>query len=266
MCIKMRGGGASGHGRAACAGQLRFAALGCAGIGICLNGRLFMKKACQLLISAFLCAAAASCGAHGGGALPDNPIVSDPGASVSSGGENAGEAERGADAGGAQDNAAEAPASGAGSETEPDAGNDLQQSAPPDGSAETEDDSPNVSGTESNSDDSEFDGILLIECVARIDIKGALYTAQAAGPTIEESRDNAIGEACSIPCAEQISALNLTDDEAESQIDACAETCSDEAIAIAAICYRDGASIYAEGAWSANNDPAPTNGAETSSR
>ena len=226
-----------------------------------------MKKCCRLWVSALLCAAATSCGAHGGGALPDDPIASASGVSVSSDGARDGEAGRDADAVGAQDDAAEAPAPDAGSEPDSESGEDLRQpSAPPAGNVKDEEDSPNATEAESDSDDSDVDGILLIKCVARIDIKGALYTAQATGPTIEESRDNAIGEACSIPCAEQISAQNLTDDEAESQIDACAETCSDEAIAIAAICYRDGASIYAEGAWSANNDPAPTNGAETSSR
>lgn len=105
---------------------------------------------------------------------------------------------------------------------------------------------------------------MLIQCEARIDRNGELYTAQAVGPTIEEARDNAIVEACSIPCAESLESKGISDDELEKEIDACAEQCSDEAIVIAAVCMRKGVSIYTEGAWNENGDPAPTNGSETS--
>lgn len=103
----------------------------------------------------------------------------------------------------------------------------------------------------------------LVKCDARIDFESDLYTAQAVGPTIEEARDNAVDEACSIPCAESLKSASLSDDELEAQIDACAESCSEEAIVIAAACFQDGASIYTEGAWSETNDPAPTNGDES---
>lgn len=105
---------------------------------------------------------------------------------------------------------------------------------------------------------------MLIQCEGRIDRNGELYTAQAVGPTIEEARDNAIVEACSIPCAESLESKGISDDELEKEIDACAEQCSDEAIVIAAVCMRKGVSIYTEGAWNENGDPAPTNGSETS--
>ncbi len=120
---------------------------------------------------------------------------------------------------------------------------------------------------EEGSDAQVMDGAaddMLIQCEARIDRNGELYTAQAVGPTIEEARDNAIVEACSIPCAESLESKGISDDELEKEIDACAEQCSDEAIVIAAVCMRKGVSIYTEGAWNENGDPAPTNGSETS--
>lgn len=120
---------------------------------------------------------------------------------------------------------------------------------------------------EEGSDAQVMDGVaddMLIQCEARIDRNGELYTAQAVGPTIEEARDNAIVEACSIPCAESLESKGISDDELEKEIDACAEQCSDEAIVIAAVCMRKGVSIYTEGAWNENGDPAPTNGSETS--
>lgn len=121
----------------------------------------------------------------------------------------------------------------------------------------------NTEGDSDGSEDLEESAQSLVKCDARIDFESDLYTAQAVGPTIEEARDNAVDEACSIPCAESLKSASLSDDELEAQIDACAESCSEEAIVIAAACFQDGASIYTEGAWSETNDPAPTNGDES---
>lgn len=121
----------------------------------------------------------------------------------------------------------------------------------------------NTEGDSDGSEDLEDSAHSLVKCDARIDFESDLYTAQAVGPTIEEARDNAVDEACSIPCAESLKSASLSDDELEAQIDACAESCSEEAIVIAAACFQDGASIYTEGAWSETNDPAPTNGEES---
>lgn len=123
--------------------------------------------------------------------------------------------------------------------------------------------SENTEGDSDGSENLEDSAHSLVKCDARIDFESDLYTAQAVGPTIEEARDNAVEEACSIPCAESLKSASLSDDELEAQIDACAESCSEEAIVIAAACFQDGASIYTEGAWSETNDPAPTNGDES---
>lgn len=88
----------------------------------------------------------------------------------------------------------------------------------------------------------------LVQCEVRLDVNGELYTAQATGPTLEEARDNAIDESCSIPCAESIDA-NLSEDEAEDKINACAQSCADHAIIIAALCSQFHTVIYSEGAW-----------------
>lgn len=92
----------------------------------------------------------------------------------------------------------------------------------------------------------------LVQCEVRLDVNGELYTAQATGPTLEEARDNAIDESCSIPCAESIDA-NLSEDEAEDKIIACAQSCADHAIIIAALCSQFHTVIYSEGAWEHND-------------
>lgn len=92
----------------------------------------------------------------------------------------------------------------------------------------------------------------LVQCEVRLDVNGELYTAQATGPTLEEARDNAIDESCSIPCAESIDA-NLSEDEAEDKIIACAQSCADKAIVIAALCSQSHTVIYSEGAWEHND-------------
>lgn len=104
---------------------------------------------------------------------------------------------------------------------------------------------------------------MFVKCEARIGKDGKFYTAQAVGPTIEEARENAVAEACSIPCAEELEEQGIADDELEKLIDDCAETCSDEGLVVAAICFREGVTIYTEGGWNENGDPAPTNGSET---
>lgn len=104
---------------------------------------------------------------------------------------------------------------------------------------------------------------MFVKCEARIGKDGKFYTAQAVGPTIEEARENAVAEACSIPCAEELEEQGIADDELEKLIDDCAEACSDEGLVVAAICFREGISIYTEGGWNENGDPAPTNGSET---
>ncbi len=107
-----------------------------------------------------------------------------------------------------------------------------------------------------------------VHCEVKIDEGGSLYTAQAAGPTLEEARDNAVDEACAIPCAEQMSdqieKQAISEDETEKQLDSCTEKCAGSTIVLAAACYLKGQSIYTEGAWNENGDAAPTNGEESS--
>ncbi|MBQ9816457.1 MAG: hypothetical protein IJM59_03165 [Proteobacteria bacterium] len=107
-----------------------------------------------------------------------------------------------------------------------------------------------------------------VHCEVKIDEGGSLYTAQAAGPTLEEARDNAVDEACAIPCAEQMSEQiekqAISEDETEKQLDSCTEKCAGSTIVLAAACYLKGQSIYTEGAWNENGDAAPTNGEESS--
>lgn len=101
----------------------------------------------------------------------------------------------------------------------------------------------------------------VIHCEVKLDHPNGIYTAQSFGPTLEEARDNAVEEACALPCAENI-AKDLSDDEAESELNACSEKCAMKAIVLAAACIQHGKPIYTEGAWSETNDPAPTNGEE----
>lgn len=101
----------------------------------------------------------------------------------------------------------------------------------------------------------------MILCEVKLDHPDGIYTAQSFGPTLEEARDNAVEEACALPCAEAIN-KDLSDDEAETVLNACAEKCAMKAIVLAAACIQNGNAIYTEGAWSETNDPAPTNGEE----
>ena len=102
-----------------------------------------------------------------------------------------------------------------------------------------------------------------VNCEVRVDIQSALYTAQAAGPTLEEARDNAVDEACAIPCAMDVKKSGISEDAAEETIDTCSETNVARAIVIAAACTQNGKTIYTEGAWNENGDAAPTNGEES---
>ena len=99
-------------------------------------------------------------------------------------------------------------------------------------------------------------------CEVKLSADSELYTAQSIGPTLEEARDNAVDEACAVPCAEKISDSQLSDDDAEKAIDTCTEKCSDDADVLAAICWQNHKSVYTEGEWSETGDEAPTNGAE----
>ena len=51
--------------------------------------------------------------------------------------------------------------------------------------------------------------------------------------------------------------------ELYSAATATTDKCTYASIAIAAQCWKDGVSVYTEGAWSDTNDAAPTNGEES---
>lgn len=145
----------------------------------------------------------------------------------------------------------------------PDKSSKLQEQ-PPQESQKREDSNPSEDGLTAPSPSiavaipDEF-----VHCETKIDEDGSLYTAQAAGPTLEEARDNAVDEACAIPCAEHMEKQTVSEDEAENQLEACIDRCAQNTIVLAAACYLKGQSIYTEGAWNENGDPAPTNGEES---
>ena len=102
----------------------------------------------------------------------------------------------------------------------------------------------------------------MTRCEAKIDYAGSVYTGESRAPTIEEARDGAIEEACAVPCAEDLSEKD-SEKEREDKLEACIDKCTYASIAIAAQCWKDGVSVYTEGAWSDTNDAAPTNGEES---
>ena len=102
----------------------------------------------------------------------------------------------------------------------------------------------------------------ITRCEAKIDYAGSVYTGESLAPTIEEARDGAIEEACAVPCAEDLSEKD-SEKEREDKLEACIDKCTYASIAIAAQCWKDGVSVYTEGAWSDTNDAAPTNGEES---
>ena len=89
----------------------------------------------------------------------------------------------------------------------------------------------------------------MVYCEVKIDQKSALYTAQAAGPTLEEAMDNAVDEACALPCAEELDQGKISDDEADKLLTGCTERCIAETIVLAESCTMNGQVIYTEGAW-----------------
>ncbi len=89
----------------------------------------------------------------------------------------------------------------------------------------------------------------LIYCEVKIDQNSSLYNAQAAGPTLEEARDNAVDEACAIPCAEQLAEGKLSEDEADKELSACTDHCVSDTIVLAVSCSMGDQVIYTEGAW-----------------
>ncbi len=99
-------------------------------------------------------------------------------------------------------------------------------------------------------------------CEVKISMSSSVYTAASVGPTLEEARDTAVDEACAIPCAESIAGRSLSEDEAETAIDACTNQCTDNADVLAASCWQNDKTVYTEGEWSETGDAAPTNGAE----
>ena len=100
-------------------------------------------------------------------------------------------------------------------------------------------------------------------CEVRIKLISSIYQAQAIGPTLEEARDNAVDEACAVPCAEQIADKGFTEDESEAAIDKCTEACVVDSTVLAGMCWQNQNSVYSEGDWNENGDSAPTNGDET---
>lgn len=101
----------------------------------------------------------------------------------------------------------------------------------------------------------------IIRCEVKIEQEDTLYQAQAIAPTLEEARDNAVEEACALPCASTIEA-DSAEDDAEAKLESCTETCTENTIVVAAACHQNGKSIYTEGAWNEDGDAAPTNGEE----
>ncbi|MBQ9395996.1 MAG: hypothetical protein IJU23_10875 [Proteobacteria bacterium] len=100
-------------------------------------------------------------------------------------------------------------------------------------------------------------------CEVKISLVSSIYQAQAIGPTLEEARDNAVDEACAIPCAEQIADKGFSEDESEEAISKCTEACVVDSTVLAGMCWQNQNSVYSEGDWNENGDPAPTNGDET---
>lgn len=111
-------------------------------------------------------------------------------------------------------------------------------------------------------DDDEEIPANFISCEIKIEHDDSLYQAQAIGPTLEEARDNALEEACALPCANALEG-NESEEDTDAKLESCTESCSVNTIVVAAACHQNGKSIYTEGAWNENGDAAPTNGAET---
>ncbi|MBO4351847.1 MAG: hypothetical protein J6A01_13010 [Proteobacteria bacterium] len=94
----------------------------------------------------------------------------------------------------------------------------------------------------------------LIYCEVKIDQNSSLYNAQAAGPTLEEARDNAVDEACAIPCAEELAHGQISEDEADKQLSSCTEHCVSDTIVLAVSCSMGDQVIYTEGAWNQTDE------------
>lgn len=94
----------------------------------------------------------------------------------------------------------------------------------------------------------------LIYCEVKIDQNSSLYNAQAAGPTLEEARDNAVEEACALPCAEELAQGQMSEDEADKQLSSCTEHCVSDTIVLAVSCSMGDQVIYTEGAWNQTDE------------
>lgn len=94
----------------------------------------------------------------------------------------------------------------------------------------------------------------LIYCEVKIDQNSALYNAQAAGPTLEEALDNAVEEACAVPCAEDLAHAQISEDEADKKLTSCTEHCVSDTIVLAVSCTSGGQVIYTDGAWNQGTD------------
>ncbi len=91
-----------------------------------------------------------------------------------------------------------------------------------------------------------------VRCEVRIEEEG-VFSAFGAGPTVEEAKDNAVDEACAIPCAQHSEGTQLSDDELNEQIEKCTEKCSEEANVTAVSCFQFGKLVFSE---SGENDDA----------
>lgn len=108
---------------------------------------------------------------------------------------------------------------------------------------------PGADSSDENVDISSAPRLDLIYCEVKIDQNSSLYNAQAAGPTLEEARDNAVDEACAIPCAEELAHGQLSEDEVDKQLTSCTERCVSDTIVLAVSCSMGDQVIYTEGAW-----------------
>lgn len=88
----------------------------------------------------------------------------------------------------------------------------------------------------------------LIKCEVKIDFEENVHTSFALAPTVEEARDSAVEEACSLPCADKYK--DVQDEAAlEKKLEKCVEECAEKAVVMAAACSLKDKLVYTEGAW-----------------
>ena len=83
-----------------------------------------------------------------------------------------------------------------------------------------------------------------VSCEVRIRYQETMYSAISGHLSVEEAMELTVHEACSVPCAETFSHENISEDEISARIEACADTCSDEAVVLDAVCYQYARVIY----------------------